>query len=232
MDKKGNHVEVIISFIIFVVFVIFILAASRPAITKQNDKSNLLGNLQNEIINKLSSDVKVVVIAVDYPAPPCITLDNSISNLNIGNRIVVKDYLGNDVDASESAGKITLNNLEPDQTSFRVYYSEEFGSISSGSACASAGERIGLVKTQKYIFQKTIEDEIDKDYNGLKEKFNVPEKNEFTFGIILADKTLIEKPHNDLLSSVSTNIYVKDKPIEYIDLNGNIKEGYLKIKIW
>ncbi len=235
MNKKGTHVEVVISFIIFIVFVVFIFAASKPSITKQQDKSNLLNSLEYNLIEEFSSDVEVVTVAFSSGGN-CITLDNSMSALGIGNRIVVKNSSGKILESSRVAingDSITISGVSPQETLFKIYYSQEFSPIAIGSLCPSAGEKIGLTKTDKYVFQQKIQTAITTgNYNNLKEDMDVPEEMDFTFGIVLSNGTLIEKPHPELESNISTNIYVKDVAIEYIDLSGDIKSGYLKIKIW
>lgn len=235
-NRKGTHVEVVISFIIFIVFVVFIFAASKPSITKQQDKSNLLDSLEYGLIEELSSEVKTITVYIPSPTEDCLTLDNSMSSLDIEEQIIIKDSSGNILENSRvhrNGDFISISGLTADETFFKIYYSSEFdSSISTGSSCDSAGEEIGLVKTDNYVFQEIIQETMNQDYSQLKENLNVPEEMDFTFGIILSNGTLIEKSHPELESEVSTDIYVKDIHVKYIDLNGEINSGYLKIKIW
>ncbi len=235
-NRKGTHVEVIISFVIFIVFVVFLLAASRPSIVKQQDKMNLFDSLEYDLLNEISEDVKVVSIYFPSSTETCLTLDNSMSSLGIGERIVVENSSGKILENRVRANGdfITIDEITPEETLFKIYYSEEFNSpIPTGSSCNSAGETIGLTKTDKYVFQEKIRTIIATgDYDDLKENMDVPEDMDFTFGIVLSNGTLIEKTHEELDSEISTSIYVKDVPIEYIDLQGKINAGYLKIKLW
>lgn len=235
-NRKGTHVEVIISFVIFIVFVVFIFAASRPSIAKQEDKKNLLDSIEYQILDLVSEDVKVVTIAFPSSTEPCLTLDNSMSGLGIGERIVIKNSSGQVLENTRvrrNGDFISISGLTPQETLFKIYFSNEFSPIASGSSsCASAGEEIGLTKNDSYVFQQKIHTTMNGNYNDLKAGLDVPAEMDFTFGIVLSNGTLIEKSHPDLQSDISTSIYVKDKQIEYIDLNGNINSGYLKIKIW
>ena len=238
-NRKGTHVEVIISFVIFIVFVVFLLAVSRPSISKQKDNSNLLDKIKYNLIEDLSSDVTVVSITVLSSAETCLTLDHSISDLGIGERIVVENSSGKIIDnarVSSSGDYITIDGLTPEETFFKIYSSEdeEFASnIPNGLPCNPAGESIGLTKTDSYVLQEKILTTIATgNYEDLKTRLDLSEDVDFTFGIILSNGTLIEKTHEDLESKISTDVFAKDFPIKYIDLNGNINFGYLKIKVW
>jgi hypothetical protein len=44
----------------------------------------------------------------------------------------------------------------------------------------------------------------------------------------LSNGTTIETSEEE----ISTSVYIKERSIEYVDLEGNILMGYLKIKIW
>ena len=77
MNKKGTHVEVIISFVIFITFVVFLFVASKPAIIKQEDKTNLLDNLEYKILEKeISADVKVISVTISSVTGNCVNLGN------------------------------------------------------------------------------------------------------------------------------------------------------------
>jgi hypothetical protein len=56
----------------------------------------------------------------------------------------------------------------------------------------------------------------------------IPEGVNFGYGIILSNGTSFETKGEEL----STNIYMRERPIEYVDSNGNVLMGALKIKIW
>lgn len=237
-NRKGTHVEVIISFVIFISFVFFIFAASKYSIMKQEGKKDLFSNLENGLIEEFSSGVKVISVAISPPTGSCVTLSgHSINSLDIGNRIIIVDSEGNVLDSSRvyiNGAYISIDGLSSQDTFFKIYYSEEFNQVSGGGGgCTNVDEEIGLVKTDKYVFQEKIESGVDDgDYSALKTKLDVPGKTEFTYGIILSNGELIEKTHPDLESDISTNIYVRDKPIKYIDSDGKINSGYLKIKVW
>jgi hypothetical protein len=233
MNKKGTHVEVIISFVIFITFVMFLFAASRPAISKQEDKKNLLEDLEYKTLNMISEDVKIISVSVPVPAGNCVTLDTTMTSLDIGNRIIVKDLSGEIIENVHINGdQITIGDLTPSDTFFKIYYSQSFNPVSPAAACASANENIGFTKTKKYVFESEFRTTMNGDYDTLKTTLEVPEAMDFTFGMVLFNGTAIEKYHEEIQSNISTNIYAKDASIEYFNLNNELVHGYLRTKIW
>jgi len=88
-----------------------------------------------------------------------------------------------------------------------------------------------IIRVDEYITQKKIMDlknAYESDYETVKEFFNIPPGTEFGFSFILANGTRIETENGDL----STSVYVQEYSIKYLDLEGNIKFGFLNIKVW
>ena len=73
-----------------------------------------------------------------------------------------------------------------------------------------------------------MRDLINDDYKTLKNNLKIPEGINFGYGLVLSNGTTIESKEEEL----STNIYIRERPIEYVDSQGNILMGALKIKIW
>jgi len=221
-NRRGSHVEVIVSFIIFVTFVLFIFSVIEPSISTQKDKKNMFDSIELKIIEEISSNMTTITVNFGSGGSGCIDLED----LNIGKRIVVKDDLGRGVSSSADDNSLQING-ESAETFFKIYYSEEFDEL-AGSGCSPTSYDLGLTKTSKYIFQKKVIELISRDYETLKTEFNIPEGVEFGYGIILSNGTTIETNQERL----PTNVYIRETPIEYVDLDGNILEGYLKTKIW
>ena len=173
MNKRGTHVEVIISFIIFVVFLVFILIASKPSITKQEDKKNLFDSLEFNIMEEVSSDMTLVTISIEDNVAEWVTLDKTIDDLGIEGNIIVKNPSGAHVDAYLSGNSITIRRVNPLETLFKIYYSEEFPEVNPVAAYPSRATNIGLTKTNKYVFEQNVRTLIADDYETLKERFNV-----------------------------------------------------------
>ena len=227
-DKKGSHVEIIISFIIFVVFVIFLLAIIGPSISTQKSKKNIFESIEKEIISKTSADMTIITVNLASGGGNCVALDNLLDDLNIGENIIVKDSSGNNLVSTLNGDSLQINRLSTEDRFFKIYYSGEFWDLGTGAGCSSRSYEVGLVKTDKYIFQNKFMDLLDRDYETLKKEMKMSEGVEFGYGIVLSNGTIIERNTED----VSTNIYIRETPIEYVDPYGNVLEGYLRTKIW
>jgi hypothetical protein len=232
MNKRGTHVEVIISFIIFVVFLVFILIASKPSITKQEDKKNLFDSLEFKIMEDVSSDMTAVTISIEDNVEEWVTLDKTINDLGIEGNVIVKDSSGAHVDAYLSGDSITIRRINPLDTLFKIYYSEEFGELNPIGARPTRATNIGLTKTNEYVFEEKVRALIADNYETLKTEFNVPKDMNFGYGITLSDGTIVETTPEDLRTNISTSVYVRETQIEYVNTEGDILLGYLRMKIW
>lgn len=222
-DKKGSHVEVIVSFIIFVTFVLFLLTILGPSINTQNDKKNIFDGIEIGITDRISSNMTVIALNFNDQVSSCVDL----SALGIGNNIIVKDQSGAKVTSSADQNSLQITKGNPSDTFFKIYYSEEFDGL-TGSGCTPGSYEIGLDKTSKYIFEKKFLDLMNKDYATLRSEIKAPQGVEFGYGMTLSNGTIFETPMDD----VSTDVYIRESPIEYVDLDGNIMEGYLRTTIW
>ena len=72
-------------------------------------------------------------------------------------------------------------------------------------------------------------DLINEDYETLKNNLKIPKGIEFGYGIKLSNGTTFETNREE---NLSTNIFIRETPIRYVDLEGNILIGVLKTKIW
>jgi hypothetical protein len=228
MNKRGTHVEIIISFIIFIAFIIFIFSTIKSPISKQEDKKNIFEGIQAGIIDRVSSDMTTAVVELGAGVGNCVNLNNIISDLGIGTNIVVKDYLGESVQSSVSGSSLNINRVRTSDTLFKIYYSTEFPELATSSACSVIGSETGLTKTNKYVFESNFVELVNEDYLQIKNDLNVPNGVNFSYGLIRSDGTILERAQGEL----STNMYVQETPVEYVDLQGSIKEGYLKTIIW
>jgi hypothetical protein len=226
-EKRGSHVEVIISFIIFVTFVVFLLSILIPTVTTNKDKENTFAGVEIKVMNRVSSNLTSITVNLD-DGDDCLDINNLIDDTGIGNNIIVKDYSGANVESYSDGNSLEIHPGSSSDTYFKIYYSSEFEEISEGSGCSDVGYTVGLTKTKKYVFENKVIDLINADHEELETEFKIPESIEFGYGIVLSNGTTLETNED----GVSTNIYIKDTPIEYVDGEGNIQEGYLRTKVW
>jgi hypothetical protein len=228
MNKRGTHVEVIVSFIIFIVFLVFLFTTVQSPLRKQDDKKGITDSIELGLKEMSSAEITTASIILESGGEACVTLDGTISNLGIGRNIVVKDYYGNTIPSSLNGDYLQINRVSPSDTFFKIYYSEEFNELGGGSGCLSQGYDLGFTKTGKYVFEEKFIELINMDYSILKSELKIPEGTEFGYGLILSDGTTHERAE----AEVSTNIFITETPVEYVDLQGNILQGYIKVSIW
>jgi hypothetical protein len=237
-DKKGSHVEIIISFIIFISFIFFIFSIIGPSVTTQKDKEGIIDNIEFNIIENISSDVKIITLNISTTTQDCIELDEEIINLEIGPNIVSKGKMGDSLNCYISSAD--PNNLKIERKSIsdnfsKIYYSDAFPSITTSSLSCQLLVRgidyeLGLTKTDKYLFENKMVDLIGQynDYDEIKTNFKIPKGVNFGYGIELSNGTTFETE----VKNISTNIYIRRTPIKYMNSEGNISMGFLKIKVW
>jgi len=237
MNKRGSHVEIIISFIIFVTFIFFIFSIIDPSINTQKDKESFLNDVEVGVINRISSYMTIITIKITSSTNQnCIKLDGEITNLGISSKVVSKNSLGQTLDCyifSGDSDDLLIERTSTSDTFIKIYSSDAFPPIESSSPSCQTLIRgtnyiLGLTKTDKYIFETKIFDLIGEDYETLKNSLNIPEGIDFGYGIKLSNGTTFETEEGKLL----TNVYIRETPIKYVDSEGNILMGFLKIKIW
>jgi hypothetical protein len=227
MNKRGSHVEVIISFIIFVTFIIFLFASVKAPITRDETKKNIFDGVESSIKNRISADMTTITVNISSGGA-CVGLNNLLNEFNINGDIVVQDYSGNNIPSFISGNSLNINRVSTSDTFFKIYHSQEFSGLETGSACSQGTYELGPTKTEKYVFENRLIGLINEDPQTVRNELNVPNGVNFTYGIILSNGTTIEKSQKE----ISTNVYVRESPIEYVDLEGKINEGYLKTTVW
>ena len=238
-DKKGSHVGVMISFVIFVTFIIFVYAVVQPAVISHKDKEAMLDFLELGIRNRISYEMTTGTAYILYPVSQnCVELDGIRTALNIGTKVSARNDMGEGIAVYLSPSD--SNDLKILRTSvsnnlLKISYSEGFNTAGTNTmSCAvlgkDSGYKLGTTQTQEYVFQTKMIELIGEysNYEVLKSQLAIPEGVEFGFGMVLSDGTEIYTNGNE----PSTDIYIKESSITYIDAGGNIRIGYLKTKIW
>jgi hypothetical protein len=236
-NKQGSHVGVMISFVIFITFVIFMYSIVQPALNVQRDKDALSTSLELGILKKVSYDLTTgTVVLENSMGSGCVELNDARDKLGMGNNLVVKDGGGTILSTYLDGNDILVQGTSTSGYFLKVHYSsilEEAEPTSLSCTELQEGEdyTIGLVKTNKYLFEVKMLELIRNyvsQYETLKTELNILEGMEFGYGIILSNGTTIETKAEE----PSTNIYIQQTPIQYVNLDGEIVTGYIKTKIW
>ncbi len=235
MNKRGSHVGVVISFVIFITFIIFLYSITEPITRVERGKQDLLEFLKTELINEFTADMTTETILItNEGVGNCIKIDTEdAANINtIAKDEETEDILGSYFDGDYI--KIERNEA----TQIKIYYSEKFIDNAEIAGCdneiTETDFEFGLVRTLTYVFNSSIMNFSDfistqEGYDAVKEKFNIPSADNFGFAFEDGDRNIIVQTEE---REVSTDIYVEEVPMQYVDNEANIKPGFLRIKVW
>jgi len=238
MKKRGTHVGVVISFMIFVTFLVFLYTIVQPAIGTKTSKQEPLDYLENDLISGVSTDLTTVSIGITGTVPQnCLELNGLITKTEINTNIkVINDsgYVFNSYFKNEGGNfDLLIDGTSGINNFFKVRVSEEFAPITTDpglTGCGNLNEgsvlgyTIGLIRTDKHVFESKIGDlmkEYKNDYEGIKNILKVSSEDEFGFSFTYVNNMVIKTKE----VNVSIDVFSKDIPIQYIDKNASIVSG-------
>jgi len=235
-NKKGSHVGVIISFVIFVTFMIFLYSLTKTSIRSEEKENSLLDYLKMRLIQDSSAELTTITVNLEKSSSSdCVELNGLITQLEINSRIIVKNNNQTTTIAALNSEDLRINRIDNGDTFFKIYYSNEFPATGSSSwTCeefnAGTDYILGLVKTEEYVFEEKFFNLIDsyENYEDMKENLKIPEGSEFGLGFIYENGTLF----NIGIKDVTSDIYIKEIPVQYVSLSGDIRSGFIRIMIW
>ncbi len=232
MNKRGTHVSIIVSFTIFILFLSFIYTIIQPPILQKQSKQYAIDYLRNYIISQTSVNLTSIVIALNesyIPGELCVSISNPIDAS--GQNIIIKDDSNRKINYDLEGNSIEFMWNYP--KFIKIFYSKEFSTGESPlSECASALENrdyfLGHVKKSEYIFESKIE-ELISTYNEFREEVAAEAGGDFGFALLDENK---EELYSTGEVDVSTNTYYEAIPIQFVDKEANLRQGYLLIKTW
>ena len=235
LRKRGSHVGVVLSFVIFVVFLVFLFSALQPALKIEKDKEAILDYITNSII-ELSSDnltIENINYTVQPPNPPEMQIDcaSVLDNSKTGEKVIVKNLTDGIVPYSISGSNIIIYDLKLGKNFFKIYHSKSIIDQSSAGICdrTTSDYQINFINKETIIFISKFKNVTDKNYDLLKQELGVDAGTDFTFNLLDAGK---KKITNMKEINVSTNVYVDEFPVLYANENGEIKSGFINIRVW
>lgn len=238
-NHRGSHVGVVVSFMIFVTFVLFVIVLLEPSLTTNPDKKSMLESVEKKIIDGTSYQTIVVTVTLENSiSETCVSIGSFISDFDGYEGIVVKNKNGDLISSSLSSSDLNTLQIKRNTNSenfFKIYSSDGFGdgtyeTVSCRSITESTDYTIAMTKEQSYVFESKVEDLINdySNYNKFKESLNLPNGTDVGFSFEFENGTIISTNE----TSVTTNIFVKEKTVEYLDENSNVLSGKLKTRIW
>jgi len=251
-NKKGSHVEIVISFAIFVIFLVFLYAALEPAVSKPKSKEYILESIKPRILDHMSENVYSYSLELKEDSKDMIGGFFKISEPLIRLNTTIKS--GADTinslfyfDINENTDLLTIQRQGDN---YKIYSSKEFG---KGTIPPSGGElekcnvylvekscyEIIQTKTEKHIFQTKIgnmseEYETSEGMLNLRNNFRIPSGTNFWFNVTDENKKQIIAPDFPKIEG-NVNIYAEEIPIDFINGNNdpeNKQKGFMTIQIW
>ncbi len=228
MKKKGSHVGMIASFGIFIMFLVGIYFILSPVLKTQKDKELLLEYLELKLKEEFSSNLTTATLSNcswggTGSSSPHIYVQNVSSDPNY----IVKDKTGNilGADLDSSTGILQIDPTTEDI--LWIYFSYVNFTTSAGAGGPTHQATIESIRINKEIFEKKILDGIN-NFDNLKGNLSIPDGSNFGLIFEMNNKTQISAGN----AEVSTNVYVKEALIQYIDKDANTLSGKLIIRVW
>lgn len=236
-NKKASHVGMILSFVLFVTSVIFLYEIISPSIKTEEDKSELINYIEEKIPSYLEDTLYNQKISLKEELDKgvdCIKI--SKNNLAKNTKSLVKDSEGNNLISEDSDEFILIKNSE--KSYFNIFLSkdgfkQEIEDL-EGCDLIDSEEYTSAFNYKEYYFQSKIESFLfdissDEKYSKIKKEILLPEGTEFSIVFVYNNGSKIGRPPKE---DISTNIFVEQIPIYYIDFDAKINSGYLEIGVW
>jgi len=246
--KKGTHVGVMLSFVIFLTFLIFLYIVLEPTFKTQKSKDFEINSIKGQLMQEVQEEVvaiPMIFTTIDIsPTHNCIKITGSheiFSEIDY-DHLIIKDeeenFLYYDNLASSGVQGIQIEIPENFVSGVLTIYSSQDLSIyhKDLGGCRNNEEdeefTIGSIGTSSVIFETEILDIIQEYGNNkdeLKERLGIPKEYDFSISFLDEDKNIIDEAGE---KNPLSDVYVEETIIEYSDTEGNLKIGFLIIRIW
>ena len=255
MKKRGSQVGIIISFVIFFMFLIFLFVVINQY--RQNTNSGnediTLKQLQQSVIEESTADLTSYSVNLnDLPKDiqgnviSCFGIDNVFGNSK--NKIIVKNKNEEVIGGPYGADNNYIYITHGGETFFKIMHSEEFDGTNPITDCQVpfTNYEKGLLKTVPYVFESRLLTSgnslrgqyMGSGYSALKQTLQVPLDMDFGFALKGDLSTRIEsvpgekKAYNNPPVGSNVEIFSDDLPVQYVDSQANIKQGWLQVILW
>lgn len=249
MFKRGSQTEIIISFGIFIIFIILLFLVIKP-IKFDEEKNFLLKHLEVELVNELESDLISTSFVNKTPLDKD-TVDEKtcVKLLDIqevqGLKVIVKNKNKIQIPAKHESGFLYVKSQKNDgshEDFFNFYYSEfltEDKNVLTDCEDFTNPDKytLGLIKNLSFISYNKIQklaNEMENPaiYHAVKERLGVPDSNDFSFFLKNNSGEKLIITNNEKIPGSSVEVYTSEFPINYIDDNANINQGWINIQVW
>jgi len=238
-NKRGSHVGVVVSFAIFVTFLFFVYAILEPTMTTERDKQYILDYLKLNLVDNVSSDMTTMTVYIEEPVPKnCVKINSVVGEIPEHDELLFKNQDDETLIYEISGDGFRIEVGYGFNGFLKIYHAEGLNS-SLGTPECTGNTPINqieptFIKTYSQIFESKIGDINESyytNYEGLKSELGIPEGTEFSFYLWDSERNEIFKAENQV-PPTTKSVYVEEIPIQYVDEQGNIKFGFLVIKVW
>jgi len=241
MQKRGSHIDVVLSFVIFVFVLVFIISMLTPKMEPSKQKLVLIDLIKDLIVENSSSYLITFSIQItDTINKDCVKITQNFAdeiteeNINETKLIIKNETNILEYDLQEDF--LLIRTGTGPSGFLKFYYSENLNSSYCPGcitpACTPINNyEVGITRKNYLIFISKIEELANKyntDYENLRNELKLPPETEFafTFEFDNGDKIVAEKNIPE-----TVDVYVKEIPVLYMG-QGNILTGNLIIKVW
>jgi len=225
-NKNGSHVGMIASFAIFIFFLIGMYLILSPSLKTQKDKELLLDSIGMNLKNYFSSNLTKIILS---NCSNCTIINTNGLGTPPTNNYIGKDEDGNVLGNSFDSIFLRLS-IGTNGKKVIWIYTSEISFTTKSSSCPGTPQNnptIESIRTEKQIFEKKIINGIN-NFVNLKGNISIPIGSDFSFRFEMNNKTQISAGERN----ISTEIYVKEFPIQYIDANASTLSGKIIVKVW
>jgi len=219
-NKKGSHIEFVLSFLIFVSAIVFIYVIVGSLIPKEFSEKNVLDSLSENILDELNSETLVLRV-------------NSVGSCV---QIVKPEFSEEGfVLATDDSGLVDSfvdeNYIYSAGTGFiKIYYSDAIEESDSFAVDECDLVLLDSVRNEKNFFEKSIIDlmnNFSEDSDGLKTRLDVPSGINFDLYFEYEEGVSLGFERD-----VNAGIYSRDLHLFYVSVEGIEKEGLLRVRVW
>ena len=237
INKNGSHVGMVLSFVMFVTALIFIYSILQPSIITGEDKSQLVKQIEDKLPDYINSQLFNLRLSYNgcCGISTCFYLlkPKEVKLMNF----TAKDREGKIVDSLESGANIYFEKNSGNYTS--VFFSLENFSKSESNIQASdcyeitPDEYNSSFTSKDYAFDSKIVSFIsnlsDKNfYTSKKNEFSLPSGTEFSLVFVYQNGSRI----GGVKENISTNVFVDEVSIYYVNSSADINPGFIDIGVW
>jgi hypothetical protein len=232
--KRGSHVGMMLSFVIFIVFLVFVLSVLQPAYeSSDKNKEYLREYIKGILLEEFSADYIELTITNSSYGENILVLRGSQYGELVGDDYdwTVKTIEGEFIETTKIGEDIYFKRGE--DNILRVIFSDESLKIErlEGEITSFGESEIRFVKEERYIFESKVNKtamEYTNEYNPLKKRLDIPDSLNFGFKFEDSEKVIFET------QSAPENVEVLSEqiPVQYRDIEANLKSGFITIQIW